>query len=112
MSFPGRQFHHDRVARLHIAALDHDRHDAGFSNEVAARVTPICASPSTPRPVTRRIINSLGLLNVWFLQRLTAVTMAGMVTPDLRTWPFATGGPPTGINVVDCLIEMKELCRY
>src|SRR5205814_8871330 len=37
-----------------------------------------CASPSTPRPATRRMISSLGLLNVWLLLRLTAVTMAGM----------------------------------
>src|ERR1043166_2911354 len=41
-------------------------------------VAPACASPSTPCPANNVIRSSLGLLNVCFALRLTALTTPGM----------------------------------
>src|SRR5262245_66526222 len=39
-------------------------------------VSPMCASPSTPRPATSVIVVPVGLVKVWSLVRLTEATMA------------------------------------
>src|SRR5262249_41705479 len=44
-------------------------------------VSPICASPLTPRPTTREIVVPLGLVNVCSLLRLTDVTIAAIYSP-------------------------------